>query len=261
MVGRDRSRVRSGVFRACTGLFLSAVMLGGNAQANGYELTAGMGYTVCERFKEQLEGRTGDDPMTCSVELGDNPGGFSRPDWEELPLDDPENFELFRKLDPIARGLVHAVRPMREELTREEWLKDFHEHASRPDMHPRLLKARLGLEGSTRKETVLAVTWGTERCEAGETFGGLSGPYSLFMYDEERGTVDLDATRQNPLGFSKTFDVLVFQGRAFFFAMSYNRLTPSAAIQIETFYRRHSRADAGTITRCRYEMNFPGKGE
>jgi len=233
--------------------------------AQPYEQTQGEGYTVCEAFESILANRSLQDPMVCEVDLGDDPNGFSRPDWQELSLEDPENLALFRKLDQSARDIQRS--PINDhkrvsDLSPEEWLRDFNWRQEQPNIsEARLLKAKLGLDGEGEDETVVAVTWGTDECRQafdagnGGVGGLISGPYSLFLYDEATGQVNLDLT-DGPIKYvaHRGMDPLIFQGRTFLFATAYS---PSfgAYMYINAYYARPGRASA--VSRCTFKAEFP----
>ncbi|MHA7878628.1 MAG: hypothetical protein ACX931_02480 [Saccharospirillum sp.] len=255
-----RERLRSMVFSPvlCAILFTT----GAAVQAQHYEQTQGEGYTVCEAFERVLTDWSLQNPMVCEVDLGDNPHGFSRPDWEELSLNDPENLELFRVLDQALRDWRRSPandnKPVAD-LTPEEWRQDFQWRQEQPTFgEPRLLKAKLGLDGEGEDETVMAITWGTEQCrqsiEAGYGTGSLtSGPYALFLYDETTGQVNLDLTAGPLRGIGQLgLDPLIFQGRAFLFGMLYS--PPSGSdVYVNAYFEGPVRA--GAVSRCTFEAD------
>ncbi|WP_028672111.1 hypothetical protein [Saccharospirillum impatiens] len=233
--------------------------------AEPYEQTQGEGYTVCEAFEPILADWSAQNPMVCEVELGDTPNGFSRPDWEELSLEEPENLALFRTLDQAAREIYRSPvndRKRVSELSPEEWLRDFHWRQEQPDIgEPRLFKAKLGLDGEGEDETVVATTWGNEECRKafnsgnGMISGFLSGPYTLFIYDETTGTVNLDLTDGPISGLGiQGMDPMIFQQRAFLLTMSFSSIQ-GAYIYLNAYYERPGRGSA--VNRCRFEAEFP----
>ncbi|MHA7878627.1 MAG: hypothetical protein ACX931_02475 [Saccharospirillum sp.] len=255
-----RERLRSMVFSPvlCAILFTT----GAAVQAQPYEQTQGEGYTVCEAFERVLSDRSLQNPMVCEVDLGDNPHGFSRPDWEELSLEEPENLDLFRVLDQAFRNRrpspANDNKPI-VDLTPEEWQRDFQWRQEQPNIgEPRLLKAKLGLDGEGEDETVMAISWGTEQCrqsiEAGSRAGSLtSGPYALFLYDETKGEVNLELTKgvlTGTGGFG--FDPLIFQGRAFLVAMMYS---PSSGSNVYVNAYFEGPVRAGAVSRCTFEAD------
>ncbi|MHA7878625.1 MAG: hypothetical protein ACX931_02465 [Saccharospirillum sp.] len=232
------------------------------AFAQPYEQTQGEGYTVCEAFERVLSDWSLQNPMVCEVDLGDNPHGFSRPDWEELSLEEPENLDLFRVLDQAFRDIYRSPandNKRIQDLTPEEWRRDFRWRQEQPNIgEPRLLKARLGLDGEGEDETVLAITWGTEQCrqsiQAGYGAGSLtSGPYALFLYDETTGEVNLELTKGALRGSGNyAFDPLIFQGRAFLVGIGYSPSSGSH-VYVHAYFERPGRASA--VSRCTFEAD------
>lgn len=264
-INQPKGRNRGWGLWEVLGVFLGVFLISEAAPGASYKLTAGEGYTVCEAFKQQLEGRTEDNPLVCKMRLKEDSGGFSRPNWHELSLDKPENLALFRKLDQIVRKNDESPVNGGEDLpklTKQEWLKDFRHRRKQPDLHPRLLKAKLGLDGKGKDETVVALTWGIERCEKkvakGQGYTSGYGTYALVMYDEKQDRVNLDLTLGKPLGSATKFDVLEFQGRAFLFATYFSHRGGWSEINIETY--NFAAGSSGTLVRCKYEMTWPGKG-
>lgn len=228
------------------------------AFASEYRLVTGQGYTVCEAFMQHLAGRDEHNPMLCRAELDPAHPGFTRPDWQALSLEEPENLALFRQLDQIARA-KHSS-PVNHKrvgaLSAAEWLADFEWRRQQPDLgEPRLLKAKLGLDGQGDDETVVAITWGLEQCQSNLTNVGYMdswGPYTIFEFDEERQHVDLEATDGHSLGRSQEHDVVIFQGRAFFLT-SYLFSDHYAELYLQQYGHYPF---AQTATRCKYQMNL-----
>ncbi|MEW5891331.1 MAG: hypothetical protein AB1768_20400, partial [Pseudomonadota bacterium] len=160
-----------------------------------YKLTAGMGYTVCERYVKMLNAFPADaPPPICEQRLHPDFPDFAFPKWEELDV--AANMELIRQLERWLHSkndITWAAKPLpgaKHLPSVDVWLAEVERRIRAGESAPRLRRTELVLAGKKR-ERLLAYTRDTRQCERDlASWGGTDKSWDyIFLYDEQ-GRID-----------------------------------------------------------------------
>lgn len=184
----------------------------------------GTGYAVCETLVKMFNAQGASAfPFRCAIPLNPNVTQFSRPEWQELDIQ--QHLELVYRMESAIN--LWADPPWRTKLGFERWRELFNKEFFERKERPRLLKTRLSVEdgGSI---TVLAYdrSWGCQESTLDQR--QITG-MNLFVYDE--GSDRFDDAPINPL-YQNYLDIISFAGKYFLTHSEYNSLTRREDIQV-----------------------------